>query len=156
MKYLIAALFFSFILLFGCTAESSQPTQPANTGTQRQEIQNMQPAALPNEQPETGAIQLGPNECFYNSRTSALSCGRTFWAVHKGVEYNISTVPTKVDICGMAGFVGKNSQNANDTSDTYLAYIVRDEDNLFILNKTNSQKAVGAIVYGNSRCSQNQ
>jgi len=153
MKLFFAIVFLSFALLFGCINEQNQPTQ-VGTATSQQETQTAQQTAPPTEPQQPAVLQLATNECFYNSQTQELSCGSAFVAVHGGIEYNISTSPSKVNICGLTGFVPSATVGRND-SKAYLTYIVKDEDSRFTLDENSSNRGVGALAY-NGRCNQFQ
>ncbi|MFA6908038.1 MAG: hypothetical protein WC263_04385 [Candidatus Micrarchaeia archaeon] len=85
--------------------------------------------------------KLSRDYCFYNSTTTEVYCGRNVSLLHKGIIYNFTGFPVKIDFCGLTAIM-------DDTNETYFAYIWKNRNSLIPLNNVTGARAVGSMILG--------
>ena len=85
--------------------------------------------------------RLSDGYCFYNATTTEVNCGKKVSLLHRGIFYNFTGSPVKIDFCGLTAII----DNANET---YFAYIWKNRDSLIPLNNVTGAGAVGSMVLG--------
>ena len=86
--------------------------------------------------------KINRDYCFYNSTTKNVFCGRNITFLHRGIFYNFTGSPLKLDACGLTAI---SDEKANET---YFAYIWKNKDMLIKLGENESKSAVGTLVAG--------
>lgn len=91
-----------------------------------------------------GGMNLDAKHCFYNATLSKMYCGKDGGTlVREGREYSITNDGASVNFCGLAGIVF-----ADNKSDAYLVFILKNESQLIELSENASRRAIAYQIAG--------